>query len=134
MSKPKRPDFSPYVRKVADLIKLRDWSIIVKNKAGDSDNVAAEVFIDNYARRATIEIRDCFYDLNRKQQKTIVIHELIHCHLEWMVRAYEDLIPGMKGEQNEGWLELAVNSITDILIDKIPSPRITETDGKTTVR
>lgn len=87
MTDPRRQRFAPYLRLLADLMGLRDWTIeLVHESPCEGDALASVVCV--YGRRlARICVSDQFLDRSPEGQRYVCAHELVHCHMDaaWMI-------------------------------------------------
>lgn len=72
-----------YVRQVADLLGLRDWTFEVECREVPADGehgVGGECRPIPGRRKAHISLFDAIWSLGAVEQRNTVVHELIHCH------------------------------------------------------
>lgn len=82
-----RKVLSAYVRKVADAMNLRDWTIYIAHGT-DNEGVAAHVTTLYGRHTATVTFRDDFRTADPEFQRMAVVHELIHVPLNaqsWLI-------------------------------------------------
>jgi hypothetical protein len=70
-----------YVRHLGDIIGLRDWTLIVSRDALDNDDAFAMVRPVEGKKHATIFVCKDFRAQTPEEQREVITHELIHCHL-----------------------------------------------------
>lgn len=109
MKKRDHRTLAAYVRTCADLLELRDWTVVVGDPLPDDSSFAT-------------------MHLDRAEQRATVAHELIHCHFEpaWaMVRDDLDRHVG----QHLGWafydgwrrsMEYGIEAMTQAVVDRLP--------------
>lgn len=71
-----------YVRDAADQLGLRDWLLILKHDPPAAQIALAEVRPVQGRKVATIRVCLEFRELTSDEQRQVVLHELLHCHLE----------------------------------------------------
>ena len=77
-----RKRLGKYVRHVADELGLRDWVIHIEHAPLDADDPAMAVAVVPYGRSdVTLRFRGDFVHIDPDEQRMIVVHELLHCHL-----------------------------------------------------
>jgi hypothetical protein len=69
-----------YIRRVADELELRDWTLTLSNNPAPKDCYGH--MTETYGRKlAVIEVCADFRNLDAEQQRHTIVHELVHCHL-----------------------------------------------------
>lgn len=80
MRKRDRKALGEYCRDVADRIELRDWHIDLSHEpAGDPAWATSECIFGR--RRVVLRFCEEFRSLTPDDQRNVVVHELVHCHL-----------------------------------------------------
>jgi hypothetical protein len=81
MTDTQREQLTIYVRKLADLLGLRDWELHVEQEGPEGPMERACTYLLDNAHEAYIR-----FDADRlgdmEQVRSDTIHELIHCHLQ----------------------------------------------------
>ena len=81
MTKPEQKALGEYVRLVADMLELRDWTIELSEEPAPADSYGH--ITNTYGRKlAVLKLAPDFRSLTASQQRHTVVHELVHCHLE----------------------------------------------------
>lgn len=80
MKKRERARWGRYVRRLADSLGLQDWTFTLTWDCSDDDAAAVVTCIDG-RKHATIAFAADFGQTDPLQQRAVVVHELIHCHL-----------------------------------------------------
>jgi len=70
----------PYVREVADRMKLRDWVVTIQEPPPDNEGSLASMCAVEGRARANIRFSDDFFELSPENMRQTVVHELVHCH------------------------------------------------------
>lgn len=82
-----------YIRQIADIAGLRDWTFIVKREATTAEDAVASVERVYGRKLAVIYFCDDFrHQISDDQQRYTVIHELLHCHLAHLDQLVDDCI------------------------------------------
>lgn len=81
MRKRDRRELGRYVRHVADLMELRDWTVCIGHEPCE-DRCDAVVHCVNGQRKLTISFSRGFRDLPAEEQRETVVHELVHAHAD----------------------------------------------------
>ncbi len=115
-----RLDFQPYFRAIADLLALKDWTIIVKDESPDDGDANATVNITYGRKRAIIRLSENFLKDDESDQRHTAVHELIHCHLDTHGRLAENAVADTKPYRL--LLEIAVDGLTDAVAPFLPLP------------
>ena len=80
LTKKHRVEIQTYVDELRTHLCLIDWKIIVEAEFGDED-VAAQIRCIYGTRHAFLSVGVSFDDHSLKQQRHVIVHELLHCHL-----------------------------------------------------
>jgi glyoxylase-like metal-dependent hydrolase (beta-lactamase superfamily II) len=113
--------WGPYVRCIADLMWLRDWTVTIANTPpGDGAYAAVECLEGR--KQLIVEFSDAFLDeLAPSEQRQIVVHELTHAHLDHAAvlahKAMGDHYPDFLLA-----LEYGVDGIADAWAGRLPLP------------
>lgn len=75
-----RQKFGPYIRCIADMIGLRDWSITLSDDPPENSCTAAEIWCAYGRRHATLFLSKHFLGATAEEQRHVICHELIHAH------------------------------------------------------
>lgn len=92
MTKKRFHELGKYVRALADEMGLRDWHLYVKDEEPDTPEwydgtpYRAEASCEPTPgqRHATIRFRSDFDENSREDVRSVVVHELLHCHMQAM--------------------------------------------------
>lgn len=90
MTKRERKTLEAYTRSVADSMCLQDWTIHLdwENPAGDGDG--ASIAWPEGRKNAAIRLSAEFTDYDAEEQRYVIVHELVHCHLASMQDTVEE--------------------------------------------
>lgn len=69
-----------YCREMADLMGLKDWTLLLKREPTADEEVLAEVNVIYGRRFAVIRVCKEFREITREEQRQVICHELVHCH------------------------------------------------------
>lgn len=120
MTDPRRQSFTPYLRRLADTLALKDWTVILKDEAPSDPDALASIVTTYGRKRATIRLGDAFLDETPESQRATLVHELIHCHLDsaWEI-AYQALPSDVKPVFRRMG-EIAVDGLADGVASLFP--------------
>ncbi len=117
-----------YIRMIADTLGLTEWEFRVEDLVPpDDDENPPWAHIDFvYGRRfATIGLCEDFRDLTDRRQRHVIVHELLHCHLELLMQEFKIALRGLGGGQ-EAPVDMAiallcqqVEYLTDLMATRI---------------
>lgn len=81
MKRRERKVVGAYLRGVADLLELRDWTFHLEREPAKP---GCDGFVSiTYGRKlATIWLDEDFRQFDAERQRHTIVHELVHCHLE----------------------------------------------------
>lgn len=122
----RRQAFSPYVRDIADRLRLRDWTIRVMDDEPEDKDAAASCQCIYGRKLANIRLAGSFLDDEPAEQRHTVVHELLHCHLDdayWF--AYGQL-PGDGGTREAfvRFFEKGIDGLADAISPLLPLPEV----------
>jgi hypothetical protein len=117
-----------YVRAMADLLWLRDWTLIVSREEPGEDGWIACCEPITGRKAATLRFRNDFRERDPETQRQTVVHELLHCHTAQPWHLVRVTLPKELGQsaynlfcdafRNE--LEYAVDAIADAVSGSFP--------------
>jgi hypothetical protein len=124
-SRPQEP-VADYVRRLAALMGLRDWTVEVQDEPA-SDGTLAEcdaIFGQRYAR---ISLCSEWYTLDPAVQRSTVAHELLHCHVAQLSNLVNAMLEQTKGSKvaRACWSvgeEYLVDAIAEAWAQTLPLP------------
>ena len=114
----RRQKWLPYVRDVADRLKLRDWRIEIDDDADPRDCIASVSLAE--ARWAVISLNDSFLASSREKQRHAVAHELVYCHFAAYVKAVEKKT--RDDQVLKILMEYTVDAVADAIAPLVPLP------------
>lgn len=132
MTKRDRKVLSEYVRWVADVIGLRDWTfeLLPSEALEDTDGgkTLASCATADGRRFAVIRFDRGFKDTSPTDQRDTVVHELVHCHLSNLQWQFENdlkvhLAPHVFMALNASFernVELAVDALAGAIAKHLP--------------
>jgi hypothetical protein len=80
----RRQKFAPYIRHLADLMYLRDWTFELHDTPPDNARHGACVYVPFGRCYCNVYVNDKFLDFPPAIQRSTLVHELLHCHFEPM--------------------------------------------------
>lgn len=86
----RRQRFAPHVRRLADMMGLKDWQIRILDVAPEECDHEAAIYLTYGRKLATIALADTFLDQPEEKQRVTLTHELVHCHVEQAWKAATD--------------------------------------------
>lgn len=119
-----------YLREIADLLWLRDWTIEIESDEPESSEAIAAIRPIWGRRRALIRFRDDFWNMDSEDQRQTIVHELIHCHFAESLHWAREV---MKARPHGAYLlmhETSVDALADAIASLLPLPTKT-VSGKT---
>jgi hypothetical protein len=115
----RRQRWAPYVRQLADILHLRDWSIDVSEESSSGDSTASCEPV-NGRKLAIIRFSESFLTAPVVDQRHTITHELLHCQLgplHRLLEANEFMRPSVLLA-----LEYAVDGLADAIAPLLPEP------------
>lgn len=135
-----RDELGRYVRHVADLCGLRDWHLVIAHKPieqsrDDTDHWDLAYCAVTYGRKkATIGFAEDWAAWSESDLRMVVTHELVHCHVEpmrWALNNVKSVTgPGIYEVISDAFsdaMELAVDAIATAWAETLPLPEIRAT-------
>jgi hypothetical protein len=126
-----RKAWGPYVRHVADLLWLRDWTLTVSPDDPDDEETRAMIYPARSRRHATLAFAESFLDDDDEPaQRQTVVHELIHLHLQPSLVIVETAIEGDLRSHHRMMFEYGIDAIADAFAVGCPLPSTFNTEPK----
>lgn len=91
---------SNYVRLIRDQLGLRDWFLVVKHDPPADQAALASVTCIEGRRFATVRVCVDFRELMGDEQRHVIIHELLHCHLAEMHHYLNGILRDVLGQSS----------------------------------
>jgi hypothetical protein len=125
-----------WLRDAADRLGLRDWVVEVSDDPCEEGSYAT-VTCTSGARHATVKLAADFHDEPLPLQRQVLVHELLHCHLDALSSIVtEDLdgqvapaVLGVVSSSFERQLEFATDAIAVAIAPSFPLPTWEGSDG-----
>lgn len=123
-----RDELGKYVREMADLCGLRDWTVRVDMDPCDEDN-AGECRVIYGRKYGIVRVSHDWAEKPPEELRNTIIHELLHMHCEPMMWAVNNVqVPlgsvafGILDGSFRDALEVAVDSIATAWAETLPLP------------
>ena len=125
MTDPRRQAFAPYVRDLADRLRLRDWTIYVRDDPPHDGECIASIHCVEGRKVANIRFNDPFLDDSPEDQRHTIVHELLHCHVNGAWDYAVDTFATEDARRAFRRLaETAVDGLADAIAPLLPLPGI----------
>jgi hypothetical protein len=120
-----------YIRHLADVhLELRDWHLTVQHAEPPGGDCHGWCFVTYGRKRAMIRVANDWWDEDPTEQRHIVVHELLHIHLDTLDSFHRNALPELVGrsaaiaaqEDNRERIELIVDVVADALARHLPTP------------
>ncbi len=117
-----------YVDTMRGELGLRDWAVEVERRPSDIDT-SAQISCYYGQRRALLRVDERWWDGSPETQRSDIVHELVHCHMDPMERVVRSL-EGALGSTAYGVtsalhltaVEFAVDGISRAVETHLPLP------------
>jgi hypothetical protein len=116
----RRQRWAPYVRKLGDILRLRDWRIDVYEDAPSDGSATASCQPVTGRKYAVIRLSESFLTDDKADQRHTLTHELLHCHLGPMTRLLEAQENMTSSVQLA--MEYCVDGLADAIAPLLPEP------------
>ena len=130
LTKKRQAEIQAYVDLLKPILVLRDWKIMVEHNGAEGDDNAASIRCIYGTRHAYINIGESFDDHTVEQQRHVLVHELIHAHLNRIKGAVINVLNQVgRTEYEVGKAQLvdeceyATDSLADALAPLCPMPK-----------
>lgn len=119
-----------YIRDIADLMQLRDWTVVMMSTAPDNPKLFAAVERLHGRKWANFYIQDDWTHATPERMRQTVVHELLHLHIDPAVKgtlnavadqvtpAVSEVITNVMDER----VEYAVDAIAEAWAMSLPLP------------
>jgi DNA-directed RNA polymerase subunit F len=107
-----------YVRLVADLFGLRDWTIIISLEHCDEDTLA-DTELTYGQRIARLRFNEKWAEWDPDDLRSTVVHELIHVHTEPTSELLADIAGATLDEKTAAAMTSAVSYSLERAVDQI---------------
>ena len=117
----RRQRWAPYVRQLADILRLKDWRIQVLEDLPPENALASCAPVEG-RKYANLRLGECFLVDAAEEQRHTIVHELLHCHLGPMTRmieAHDGMPPAAMLA-----LEYCVDGLADAIAPLLPLPPV----------
>jgi hypothetical protein len=130
MSQTERRRIARYIRSLANTLGLRDWTINIQSDEPDTKEAFASVSCVYGRRIAHVWLAHGFEDLDADTQRHVLLHELLHVHLDGVLALSAASLPDLLGLGAYSIYEAAlrervehgVDAIADALASALPLP------------
>jgi hypothetical protein len=115
----RRQRWAPYVRQLADILRLKDWRICVAEDPPPENALASCAPVEG-RKYATLRFGESFLTDDRLEQRHTIVHELLHCHFGpmWrMLEGEEKVCPAIRMA-----MEYCVDGLADAIAPLVPEP------------
>jgi len=106
-----RDELGTYIRHMADLLGLRDWTINLLADPPDNARYAADVDVIYGRRCAEIRVAADWMHRTPESLRTTIAHELLHCHLN----PSRNVLDNMQHAIGQMLYTTAYNALTDYI-------------------
>ena len=123
-----RKELEHYIRELADLMGLRDWTLTMRDDPA-SEDCAADIQVTYGRKFAAIRFDPAWASESPETLRATCIHELLHCHLkptEWALNNAQSALGmvafSVLSGAYEDALEVAIDGIANEWAKTLPLP------------
>jgi hypothetical protein len=111
---------APYIRRLADLLGLRDWRFRVLDEPCSEDYDAYVTMVAGQ-KLALVELGPLFPTESREARRYTVVHELLHCHFHEVQAVVERNVSGkVLRTEHKNFIEHGVDAVAVVLAPFMP--------------
>ena len=122
MTDPRKQSFGPYLRALADLMGLRDWTVTLDDQPTDGAGNFAEASTMAGRKHLKVAVSERFLDLPPEEQRSTMVHELIHAHGAAMDHMLCDVLDSDARPAYKLLMEYMVDGIAEEWARSLPLP------------
>lgn len=111
-----RDQLGLYIRDMADMLGLRDWTFFHSYDAPDNSGAGADCHVTFGQKHAKLRFQSDWPTWKADELRHVVVHELLHCHLWTVDQRFCDLKP-LIGESAYLVAETAHREALELAID-----------------
>lgn len=109
---------SRWMRAAADQLALRDWRIILSAYQCTAEAIA-EAWVADESDTAWIAVENGFLKAGEEWCRASLTHEVLHCHIQRLVRMHEQLVEKELGNRTEAVIEMAGRITMEQVVDRL---------------
>jgi hypothetical protein len=117
-----RERWLPYVRLLADEMRLRDWQVFIREDPPAGSEASASCYPVPGRRVANIRLSEAFFAEDAPEQRHQIVHELVHAVLAPFTRAAE--AKGFRDAAVSLAFEYGVDALAETIASKLPLPPV----------
>lgn len=106
-----------YLRTLANTMGLTDWSFTLKDM--EHEDALATITVSFGRQEACIELSPAFYAADPEEQRTTLIHELLHAHHAPVDELMENALPEALGKEALAVFAEAYRIMVERMIDPV---------------
>lgn len=110
-----------YLGYLAPRLGLSAWDIFLRPEPCENPEHAATVSCIPGRKIANIQVAVDFFDTEPEKQRHVLVHELIHIHVDQEFQLIEDTLPGMIGSVAYHPFQAAFRSLHEHGVDAMAS-------------
>jgi hypothetical protein len=126
LTKAQRRAIEKWVSEAQKVLRLQAYTIKVQHRIEEDPEAYASVKCDSKSRWVTLVLhREFFDELNRRERRHTLTHELAHVLLADFAQSAEVLMDPLSAREREAWEraeERMTDRLADVLVDRMPKP------------
>jgi hypothetical protein len=119
LSEEQRVYLEHWLRRQADRLGLRDWTIRMTAHAPNDDDAWAVSHVQDNTEESVVSVSKAFLSQDAEDQRHSLTHELLHCHFYPVTRMAERLWASELGRRTEAVIEQAVQITEERAVDRL---------------
>jgi hypothetical protein len=120
-----RKDYQGYVRELADLLRLKDWSFILKEENPTDPEAWASIVCVQGRKLGVLRLSEDVIRQDPEELRRSVVHELLHCHLA-AADYVADLLPQGERAAYRNQREYGTDALSDAIAPLLPLPQFAD--------
>lgn len=121
MTDKQRKGLLRYIGMLARNMNLADWQIYLRPEPTEDSNHAATVSCVPGRKIAHIQLAADWFEQDHASQRHVLVHELLHIHLDQEFQLIEDVVPELIGAAAYLTFEKAYRNLHEHGVDAIAS-------------
>lgn len=117
-----RETLNPYLQRIAGLMQLKDWDIVLMDDGPNDPDALACVDCMRGRKLAAVYVADRLFRMTAEKQRHTIVHELVHAHFAAMHLLLYKILSGDRWEAYDLAMEYGVDAVANVIAPTMPLP------------